>query len=82
MSALRVDTEPGGDVTCLYSQHLGWEGRDRWISEFEAWLAFRASSSTSWVTERNPVTKKKKKKVNVVELVYYLAKGPTPGKAD
>lgn len=22
------------------------------------------------------------KKVNVVELVYYLAKGPTPGKAD
>jgi hypothetical protein len=40
--------------------HLG--GRGRCISEFEASLVYRVSSRTARATQRNPVSKKKKKK--------------------
>jgi hypothetical protein len=45
--------------------HLG--GRGRKISEFKANLVYRVSSRTSRDTQRNPVskTKKKKKKVSL-----------------
>jgi hypothetical protein len=36
-------------------------GRGRWISEFEASLVYRVSSRTARPTQRNPVSKKKKK---------------------
>jgi hypothetical protein len=42
------------------SQHLG--GRGRWISEFEASLAYRVSSRTARATQRSPVSKKQKNK--------------------
>jgi hypothetical protein len=38
------------------------KGRDRRISEFEASLIYRVSSRTARATERNPVSKKPKKK--------------------
>jgi hypothetical protein len=37
-------------------------GRGRWISEFEASLVYKVSSRTARATQRNPVSKKKKKK--------------------
>jgi hypothetical protein len=37
-------------------------GRGRRISEFEASLVYRVSSRTARATQRNPVSKKKKKK--------------------
>jgi hypothetical protein len=36
-------------------------GRGRQISEFEATLVYRVSSRTAKVTQRNPVSKEKKK---------------------
>jgi hypothetical protein len=36
-------------------------GRGRWISEFEASLAYKVSSRTARATQRNPVSKKNKK---------------------
>ena len=36
-------------------------GRGRWISKFEASLVYRVSSRTARTTQRNPVSKKKKK---------------------
>jgi hypothetical protein len=36
------------------------EGRGRWISEFEASLAYRVSSRTARAIQRNPVSKNKK----------------------
>jgi hypothetical protein len=41
-------------------------GRGRWISEFEASLVYRVSFRTARATQRNPVSKKKKKKVSMV----------------
>jgi hypothetical protein len=46
----------GGGSTRLQSQHTG--GRGRWISEFEASLAYRVSSRTVRDTQRNAVFKK------------------------
>jgi C4-dicarboxylate-specific signal transduction histidine kinase len=40
-------------------QHLG--GRGRWISEFEARLAYKVSSRTARAIQRNPVSKNKTK---------------------
>jgi hypothetical protein len=37
-------------------------GRSRWISEFEASLVYKVSSRTAKATQRNPVSRKKKKK--------------------
>jgi hypothetical protein len=37
-------------------------GRGRWISEFEASLVYKVSSRTARAIERNPVSKKTKKK--------------------
>jgi hypothetical protein len=37
-------------------------GRGRWISEFEASLAYRVNSRTARTIQRNPVSGKKKKK--------------------
>jgi hypothetical protein len=37
-------------------------GRDRWISEFEARLVYKASSRTARATQRNPVSKNQKPK--------------------
>jgi hypothetical protein len=37
-------------------------GRGRRISEFKARLVYRVSSRTARATQRNPVSKKKKKK--------------------
>jgi hypothetical protein len=36
-------------------------GRGRWISEFEASLVYRVSSRTARATQRNPVSKNRKK---------------------
>jgi hypothetical protein len=36
--------------------------RGRWISEFEASLVYKVSSTTAKATQRNPVWEKKKKK--------------------
>jgi hypothetical protein len=41
---------------------LGGRGRGRQISEFKASLVYRESSRTARATQRNPVSKKKKKK--------------------
>lgn len=40
---------------------LALGGRDRWIPEFEASLVHRASPRTARTTQRNPVSKRKKK---------------------
>jgi hypothetical protein len=37
-------------------------GRGRWISEFEASLVYKVNSRTARTTQRNPVSKSKKKK--------------------
>jgi hypothetical protein len=42
------------------SQHLG--SRGRWISEFEARLVYRVSSRSTRATQRNPISKKEKRK--------------------
>jgi hypothetical protein len=42
------------------SQHSG--GRGRQISEFEASLVYKVSSRTARAIQRNPVSKRKKKK--------------------
>jgi hypothetical protein len=42
-------------------------GRGRWISEFEASLVYRVNSRTVRATQRNPVSKKKKKKKCVLD---------------
>jgi hypothetical protein len=52
--------KPGSGGTRLRSQHLGVRGR--WISEFKASLLYRVSSRTARATQRNPVSKKRKKK--------------------
>jgi hypothetical protein len=41
-------------------------GRGRWISEFEASLAYRVSSRTARVIQRNPVLKKPKRLAGMV----------------
>jgi hypothetical protein len=38
-------------------------GRSRWISEFKARLVYKVSSRTAKATQRNPVSKGKKKRV-------------------
>jgi hypothetical protein len=38
-------------------------GRGRWISEFKASLVYRVSSRIARVTQRSPVSKKKKKEL-------------------
>jgi hypothetical protein len=40
-------------------------GRGKWISEFEDSLVYRVSSRTARATQRNPVSKKPKKKVQL-----------------
>jgi hypothetical protein len=40
------------------------EGRDRWISEFEASLVYKVSSRTAKTIQRHPVLKNKKPKSN------------------
>ena len=50
----------GGGGTGLESQHLG--GRGRQISQFEASLVYRVSSRTARATQRNPISKKTKRK--------------------
>jgi hypothetical protein len=52
--------KPGNSGACLLSQHLG--GRGRWISEFQASLAYRVSSRTARAIQRNPVSENKKTK--------------------
>jgi hypothetical protein len=49
----------GRGGTRLQSQHSG--GRGKRISEFEASLVYKVSSRTARATQRNPVSKKKKK---------------------
>jgi hypothetical protein len=46
-----------------HAQHSG--GRGRRISEFEAGLVYRVSSRTARATQRNPVSKKPKKKKKI-----------------
>jgi hypothetical protein len=48
-------------------------GRGRWISKFEASLVYKVSSRTVRATQRNPVSKKKKKK-KVRALLYRKVK--------
>jgi hypothetical protein len=43
-------------------------GRSRQISEFKTSLVYRVSSRTARATQRNPVSKKKKKEVNFLRL--------------
>jgi hypothetical protein len=52
--------KPGSGGARLGSQHSG--GRGRWISEFKANLVYRVSSRTARATQRNPVSKKERKK--------------------
>jgi hypothetical protein len=47
-------------------------GRGRQISEFEASLVYRVSSRTARATQRNSVSKKKKKKVDFGEFSTVL----------
>jgi hypothetical protein len=42
-------------------------GRGRWISEFKDSLVYRVSSRTARATQRNPVSKTKKKNKNEKE---------------
>ncbi|EDL20906.1 mCG144694, partial [Mus musculus] len=57
------------------SQHLG--GRGRRISEFEASLVYKVSSRTARAIQRNPVSKRQKKKTKqkgdsiIYPLFYY-----------
>jgi hypothetical protein len=48
-------------------------GRGRRISEFEASLVYRVSSKTVRATQRNPVSKKPKKKKKKVLAFKWLA---------
>jgi hypothetical protein len=43
-----------------WHMHLG--GRSRWISEFKASLVYRVNAKTANSTQRNPVSRKKKKR--------------------
>jgi hypothetical protein len=52
--------ELSGGGARLQSQHSG--GRGRWISEFKASLVYRVSSRTARATQRNPISKIKKRK--------------------
>jgi hypothetical protein len=47
-------------------------GRGRWISEFEASLDYKVSSWTARATQRNPVSKKPKKKSDVLLDYCYV----------
>jgi hypothetical protein len=47
-------------------------GRGRQISEFEASLVYKVSSRTARATQRNPVSKEKKKKHFFKELAIKL----------
>jgi hypothetical protein len=50
-------------------------GRGRWISEFKASLVYKVSSTTARATQRNPVSKKKRKKKKgnrIVEMAQGL----------
>ena len=46
-------------------------GRGRWISEFEASLVYRVSSKTAGATQKNPVSKKKKRLILVFILCVW-----------
>jgi hypothetical protein len=52
-------------VACIFN--LG--GRGRRISELEASLVYRVSSRTARATQRNSISKKKKKKKSLPEQV-------------
>ena len=52
-----------------------WEGRGRWISEFEASLVYRVISRTARTEQRNPVSKKQKTKQNKTKKPKDLCKG-------
>jgi hypothetical protein len=43
-------------------------GRGRWISEFEASLVYKVSSRTARAIQRNPVSRKPKKKKEKKEI--------------
>jgi hypothetical protein len=60
----------GGGGARLWSQPLG--GRGRRISEFEANLVYKVSSRTARAIQRNPVSKKTKKKVCVRRCIHTL----------
>jgi hypothetical protein len=49
-------------------------GRGRQISEFEASLVYKVSSRTARATQRNPVSKKKKKKNPKDKNLKYILK--------
>jgi hypothetical protein len=44
-------------------------GRGRWISEFKASLVCRVSSRTARAKQKNPVSKRKKKKKKVTHII-------------
>jgi hypothetical protein len=52
-------------------------GRGRQISEFEASLVYRVSSRTARATQRNPVSKKKKKGLKKTKITHRLMGGAT-----
>jgi hypothetical protein len=54
-------------------------GRDRPISEFEASLVYRVSSRTARATQRNPVSKKRKKR-KILKIEKRKKKLPSLGK--
>jgi hypothetical protein len=57
---LKVSSLAGRGGARLQSQHSG--GRGRWISEFKASLVYKVRSRTARAIQRNPVSKKKKKR--------------------
>jgi hypothetical protein len=53
-------------------------GRGRWISEFEASLVYRVSSRTARATQRNPVSKKDKKRKKKIKKKDLSNPGTAP----
>jgi hypothetical protein len=50
-------------------------GRDRWISEFEASLVYKVSSRIARAIQKNPVSKKPKKKKR---FIYFMCMSVLP----
>jgi hypothetical protein len=51
-----------------------WKAESRWISEFKASLVYKVSSRTARATQRNPVSKKnKRKKEKTINELYFVS---------
>jgi hypothetical protein len=67
----RAEMQPG---VVAHAFNPSTREAERWISEFEASLVYKVSSRTARATQRNPVsrkTKKKKKSRNAPRQLYH-----------